>query len=88
MTWRMDLLQIGPSGTSSLWVSSAGTCSACRSSVDQFREKQMKDIKKYQPTYLTPLPDNFFMKYNNLAGDCGALSMESSIEMMMMASNH
>ena len=36
---------------------------------DQFREKQMKDIKKYQPTYLTPLPDNFFMKYNNLAGD-------------------
>lgn len=36
---------------------------------DSFREKQMKDIKKYQPTYLTPLPDNFFMKYNNLAGD-------------------
>ena len=36
---------------------------------DQFREKQMKDIKKYQPSYLTPLPDSFFMKYENLAGE-------------------
>lgn len=36
---------------------------------DQFREKQMKDIKKYQPSYLTPLPDSFFMKYEGLAGE-------------------
>lgn len=36
---------------------------------DEFREKQMKDIKKYQPSYLTPLPDSFFMKYENLAGE-------------------
>ena len=36
---------------------------------DQFREKQMKDIKKYQSNYLTPLPDSFFMKYEGLAGE-------------------
>lgn len=36
---------------------------------NEFREKQMKDIKKYQPSYLTPLPDSFFMKYENLAGE-------------------
>lgn len=36
---------------------------------DQFREKQMKDIKKYQPSYLTPLPDSFFSKYEGLAGE-------------------
>lgn len=36
---------------------------------DEFREKQMKDIKKYQPSYLTPLPDSFFMKYEGLAGE-------------------
>ena len=36
---------------------------------DEFREKQMKDIKKYQSNYLTPLPDSFFMKYEGLAGE-------------------
>ena len=36
---------------------------------NQFREKQMKDIKKYQSNYLTPLPDSFFMKYEGLAGE-------------------